>query len=80
MSTIQAAAAGPATPSKPQPKKKSKQRLTHSAFAALRGVSGRTIDRWVAAKILPPPEYVNGRKYWDPDVEPRQDAAAAAAE
>jgi predicted site-specific integrase-resolvase len=37
------------------------------------GVSVKTLDRWAQAGILPPPEYINGRKYGDPDDEPRQD-------
>jgi hypothetical protein len=33
------------------------------------------LDRWVVDGILPAPDYINGRKYIDPDTEPRTDAA-----
>ncbi len=28
------------------------------------GKSERTIDRWIERGILPPPEWINGRRYW----------------
>jgi hypothetical protein len=37
------------------------------------GVSTRTLDRWAQAGIVPPPEYINGRKYGDPDITPQHD-------
>jgi hypothetical protein len=39
------------------------------------GVSTKTLDRWVKAGIVDPPEYINGRKYGDPDSSPRRDKA-----
>jgi hypothetical protein len=42
-------------------------------LAKRQGVSTKTLDRWAQAGIVPPPEYINGRKYGDPDVEPRRD-------
>ena len=39
------------------------KRVSHSIAAQLRGVTGRTIDRWIAAGILPRPEIINRRKY-----------------
>jgi len=70
-----------AIPPVPQPqptkKKREKRRKSWRAYAEQRGVSTRTLDRWVVTGRLPPPEYINGRKYIDPDTEPRQDADAA---
>jgi DNA-binding transcriptional MerR regulator len=37
--------------------------VPHSEAARIRGVSSRTIDRWIAAGILQRPEKINGRKY-----------------
>ncbi len=37
--------------------------VPHSQAARIRGVSGRTIDRWIDKGILPQPEKINGRKY-----------------
>lgn len=37
--------------------------LPHSKAAHIRGVSTRTLDRWVAAGLLPRPEIINKRKY-----------------
>lgn len=28
------------------------------------GKSEKTIDRWILKRILPPPEWINGRRYW----------------
>ena len=28
------------------------------------GKSERTIDRWIEKRILPPPEWINGRRHW----------------
>jgi hypothetical protein len=52
-----------------------KRRKAWSALAAQHGVSTRTLDRWAADGIIPPPEYINGRKYGDPDIAPRRDQA-----
>ena len=54
-----------------------KRKLTHRRKADQLGVSGRTLDRWVAAGIIDAPTYVNGRKFHDEDSQPRQDEAAA---
>jgi hypothetical protein len=40
------------------------RRLTKRQLAQRRGKSARTIDRDVARKLLPPPEFENGRAYW----------------
>jgi hypothetical protein len=42
-------------------------------LAKRQGVSTRTLDRRVAAGVLPPPIRIKGRKYGDPDVMPRCD-------
>ena len=39
------------------------RRVSHGQAAKMRGISGRTLDRWVAAGIVPKPEIVNKRKY-----------------
>ena len=54
-----------------------KRKLSHSKKAEQQGVSPRTLDRWVADRIIDPPEYVNGRKYYDEDTQPRRDRDAA---
>jgi len=51
-----------------------KRRESWPTKARRHGVSTRTLDRWVAKGIIAPPEYINGRKYGDPDAEPRCDA------
>lgn len=56
-------------------KNKNKRREAWKKYAERRGVSTRTLDRWVEAGIIPPPDVINGRKYIDPDTEPRSDAA-----
>jgi len=47
-------------------------------YAERRGVSTRTLDRWVEDGILPEPERINGRKYLPSDTEPRLDSEQAA--
>jgi hypothetical protein len=37
-------------------------------------VCDRTVDRWIERGVLPAPEYINGRRYWD---ERKLDAADA---
>jgi hypothetical protein len=64
-----------ATPLKPKKLRRSKRRESWRQYAQRRGVSTRTLDRWVVDGILPAPDYINGRKYIDPDTEPRTDAA-----
>jgi hypothetical protein len=56
-------------------KQRNKRRESWKEFAKRRGVSTRTLDRWVVAGIIPPPDVINGRKYIDPETEPRTDAA-----
>ncbi len=55
-----------------------KTREPHRRFAERHGVSTKTIDRWVEAKILPPPDRIRNRKYWDPNTEPRHDDGGTA--
>jgi hypothetical protein len=52
-----------------------KRREAWPAKAKRHGVSTRTLDRWVDKRIISPPEYINGRKYGDPNEEPQLDAA-----
>ena len=40
-----------------------KRFVSHSQAAKIRGVSGRTLDRWIEAGIVPKPEIINRRKY-----------------
>jgi hypothetical protein len=65
------------TATAPQPKKtkKQKERVAWRRYAELKGVSTRTLDRWVVEGIIPAPEYIRERKYINPDIEPRQDTA-----
>ena len=46
-------------------------------YASLHGVTTKTLDRWVRRKILPIPEYINGRKYLPAGVQPQRDNEAA---
>jgi DNA-binding transcriptional MerR regulator len=46
---------------------RSKRRLSTRAMCERYGVVDRTIDRWSAAGILPPPLVINRRRYWDED-------------
>jgi len=39
----------------------------------------RTIDRWLAAGILPPPMRINGLRYWSEDEIERRDQERLAA-
>ena len=48
-------------------------REPHRRSAERLGVSTKTVDRWVEHGILPEPERIRGRKYWDPGTQPRQD-------
>jgi hypothetical protein len=57
--------------------KERRHREPWRAHAERHGVSTRTLDRWVKAGILPPPDVINGRKYADPAVAPRRDPATA---
>jgi predicted site-specific integrase-resolvase len=40
------------------------RQLPTSALCERYSVSDRTIDRWLDAGILPPPVYINRRRYW----------------
>jgi hypothetical protein len=51
------------------------RRESWPAHARRHGVSVRTLDRWVAQGILEPPERIRGRKYANPESQPRRDAA-----
>jgi predicted site-specific integrase-resolvase len=39
--------------------------VTNSGAARMRGISVKTLDRWVKAGIVQPPVVINGRKYHD---------------
>ena len=39
--------------------------VSHSAAAAILGVSTRTVDRWVAAGLLSKPMIIRHRKYYE---------------
>jgi hypothetical protein len=53
--------------------RRGKQREPWPQHAERHGVSTRTLDRWVEARVIPPPDYIRGRKYGDPTIEPRRD-------
>ena len=40
------------------------RQLPARALCERYSVSDRTIDRWLDAGILPPPVYINRRRYW----------------
>jgi hypothetical protein len=54
-------------------RKRFKRREPWPKLADRHGVTERTLDRWVEKKIIPPPEYINGRKYGDADAAPKLD-------
>jgi DNA-binding transcriptional MerR regulator len=55
-----------------------KRKLTSRMLCERYGVVVRTIDRWTAAGILPPPMVINGCRYWDEEqVEQMDDARGA---
>ena len=41
------------------------RKLPARALCESYSVADRTIDRWVETGILPPPIYINHRRYWD---------------
>jgi predicted site-specific integrase-resolvase len=43
--------------------KAGRQLIAHSRAARSCGVCTRTVDRWVASGLLPPPIVINNRKY-----------------
>ena len=52
-----------------------KRKLTSRMLCEWYNVCTRTIDRWTAAGILPPPMVINGYRYWDEQqVEQMDDA------
>jgi predicted site-specific integrase-resolvase len=59
-----------------------KRHLPIRAMCARYGdVADRTIDRWVAAGILPLPLVINGRRYWDEaELEKRERERMSARE
>jgi hypothetical protein len=59
----------------PTAKNSGTRRESWPAKAKRHGVSTQTLDRWVAKGIIDAPEYIRGRKYGNPDAEPRLDAA-----
>jgi hypothetical protein len=54
-------------------RKRFRRREPWPKLAARHGVTDRTLDRWVKAGRIPPPEYINGKKYGDPDSPPALD-------
>jgi hypothetical protein len=75
MTNIDSTAATAASQPKKTKTKKVQKRETWRRYAERHGVSTRTLDRWVENGIIPAPEYIRERKYINPDIEPRQDAA-----
>ena len=51
----------------------SKRKLRARALCERYDVTGRTIDRWVQAGILPKPMVINHARYWDEDEIDRRD-------
>jgi hypothetical protein len=58
-----------------QKKKRFKRREPWPKLAQRHGVTDRTLDRWAARGIIDPPEYIQGRKFGDPDSPPRLDTS-----
>jgi predicted DNA-binding transcriptional regulator AlpA len=59
--------------------KKAKRMLTTRVLCERFNVVDRTIDRWVEAKILPQPMWLNGRRYWpEEEIEAVERAALGA--
>jgi predicted DNA-binding transcriptional regulator AlpA len=57
--------------------------LPARAVAARYGIAERTVDRWIETGALPPPLYIQKRRYWDADAldafeAARQEAMKAA--
>jgi len=59
--------------------KRSKRRKAWPQLAAQHGVSPRTLDRWSKQGVISAPEYINNRKYGDPDQAPRLDVTKPKA-
>jgi MerR HTH family regulatory protein len=78
MSSLLTAPPPPTVTARPPRAKKPKRREPWSKLAKRHGVSPRTLDRWVRAGILTPPERIRGRKYGDPLETPRLDTTPAA--
>ena len=58
-------------------KRREPHRELASKHAERRGVSVKTLDRWVEQGILPPPVRINNRKYFNADAKPRGDGDKA---
>ena len=57
------------------------RQLPTSALCERYSVSDRTIDRWLDAGILPPPVYINRRRYWlEEELERRERERMAGRE
>jgi predicted site-specific integrase-resolvase len=57
------------------------KQLPTSALCERYSVSDRTIDRWLDAGILPPPVYINRRRYWlEEELERRERERMASRE
>jgi predicted site-specific integrase-resolvase len=57
------------------------RQLPTSALCERYSVSDRTIDRWLDAGILPPPVYINRRRYWlEEELERRERERMASRE
>jgi DNA-binding transcriptional MerR regulator len=52
--------------------------VPYGQYAKRKRVSTKTLDRWVAAGILPKPDRINNRKYFEEGTEPRRDSERAA--
>ena len=55
-----------------------KESVPYRRYAERKRVSTKTLDRWVAAGILPKPDRINNRKYFPEGTEPRRDSERAA--
>ena len=58
---------------------KPKKMLPTRALCQRFGIVDRTVDRWVAAGVLPLPTWLNGRRYWpEAEIEKVERAAVGA--
>ena len=58
---------------------KRKSMLPKRLVAARYNVVPRTVERWIDAGIMPHPEYINKRTYWDEHTLDAWDAARKSA-
>jgi hypothetical protein len=65
----------PPPPPKQKRKNKNKRQEAWKDYADRRGVTIRTLNRWLDLGIIPESEVtrIRGRKYIDPEFEPRSD-------